>query len=55
MATVTDTCRYATTSRHGARHSATQPAGLLEVGHVPFAEIPDSYAADIERFLATVA
>jgi pimeloyl-ACP methyl ester carboxylesterase len=53
-----DRDRHMPTRNHLATWRAIPRCGLqvyFDVGHVPFVEMPDSCAADVERFLATVS
>lgn len=52
-----DRDRHVPLRNHLATHRAIPRCGLqvyFDIGHVPFVETPDSCAADIERFLATI-
>jgi sigma-B regulation protein RsbQ len=52
-----DRDRHVPLSNHLATQQAIPRCGLqvyFDIGHVPFVETPDSCAADIERFLATI-
>jgi sigma-B regulation protein RsbQ len=52
-----DRDRHVPLCNHLATQRAIPRCGLqvyFDIGHVPFVEIPDSCAADIERFLATI-
>ena len=52
-----DRDRHVPLRNHLATHQAIRRCGLqvyFDVGHVPFAEVPDRCADDVERFLATI-
>jgi sigma-B regulation protein RsbQ len=52
-----DRDRHVPLRNHLATQQAIPRCGLqvyFDIGHVPFVETPDTCAADVERFLATI-